>query len=60
MAYATLRTNSACGGGTQSILAVYDIRNIANPVQKTFRNLQEPYGLGFADTCLCDISWHST
>ncbi len=52
VAYATLRTNSACGGGTQSILAVYDIRNIANPIQKTFRNLQEPYGLGFADTCL--------
>ena len=52
VAYATLRTNSACGGGPQSILAVYDIRNITNPVQKTFRNLQEPYGLGFADTCL--------
>ena len=52
VAYATLRTNSVCGRGTQSILAVYDIRNIANPIQKTFRNLQEPYGLGFADTCL--------
>ena len=52
VAYATLRTNSACGGWIQSILAVYDIKNIANPVQKTFRNLQHPYGLGFADTCL--------
>ncbi len=52
VAYATLRTNSACGGGTQSILAVYDIRDIQNPVQKTFRPLQEPYGLGFADSAL--------
>jgi hypothetical protein len=52
VAYATLRSNSACGGGTQSILAVYDIRDIQNPIQKTFLTLQEPYGLGFADSAL--------
>ena len=52
VAYATLRTNNQCGGGPQSILAVYDIRNIQNPVQKTFVNLSEPYGLGFADSTL--------
>jgi hypothetical protein len=52
VAYATLRTNSICGGGVQSILAVYDIRDIVNPVQKTSLPLQEPYGLGYSDTCL--------
>lgn len=52
VAYATLRTNSACGGGPQSILAVYDVKNIQNPIQKTFLNITEPYGLGFADSTL--------
>jgi hypothetical protein len=52
VAYATIRTNSSCGGGVQSILAVYDIKDIQNPIQKTFRPLQEPYGLGFADSAL--------
>jgi hypothetical protein len=52
VAYATLRTNTSCGGGVQSILAVYDIKDIQNPIQKTFRPIQEPYGLGFADSAL--------
>jgi hypothetical protein len=52
VAFATLRTNSSCGGGVQSILAVYDIKDVLNPVQRTFLPLQEPYGLGFSDTCL--------
>jgi len=55
VAFATLRTNGPCGG-TQSILAVYDIRNISNPVQKASYPLSEPYGLGYSDTVLyvCD------
>ena len=55
VAFATLRTNGACGG-TQSILAVYDIRDIARPVQRASFPLSEPYGLGYSDTVLyvCD------
>lgn len=55
VAYATLRTNGACGG-TRSILAVYDMTDIANPVQKTAINVVEPYGLGLQNDALyvCD------
>lgn len=55
VAYATLRTNGPCGG-RQSILAVFDIKDISNPVQKSFFQIGEPYGLGYVDTALyvCD------
>lgn len=55
VAYATLRTNGPCGG-SQSILAVYDIKDITKPVQRNFVNVSEPYGLGYSDTTLyvCD------
>ncbi len=55
VAYATLRTNGPCGG-VQSVLATYDIRDIANPIQKFSNNVMEPYGLGYADSTLyvCD------
>ena len=55
VAYATLRTNSSCGG-TQSILAAYDIKDITNPIQRATYPVSEPYGLGYADTALyvCD------
>lgn len=55
VAYATLRTNGFCGG-TQSILAAYDIKDITKPVQKGSYPVSEPYGLGYADTALyvCD------
>jgi hypothetical protein len=55
VAYATLRTNGPCGG-TQSILAVYDIKDIANPIQREAYPVAEPYGLGYADSALyvCD------
>lgn len=55
VAYATLRTNGPCGG-TGSILAVYDITNISNPVQKNMVALNEPYGLGYSGNTLyvCD------
>lgn len=55
VAFATLRTNGPCGG-TQSILAVYDIKNITQPVQRATYPLGEPYGLGYSDTVLyvCD------
>jgi hypothetical protein len=55
VAFATLRSSAACGG-FQSILAVYDIKDIANPVQKMSLPLNEPRGLGYADTVLyvCD------
>jgi len=51
VAYATLRTNSECGG-TQSILAVYDIKDVLNPVQRNALPVSEPYGLGYADNTL--------
>jgi hypothetical protein len=55
VAYATLRTNGPCGG-SQSILAVYDIKDITKPVQRSFVAVTEPYGLGYSDTALyvCD------
>lgn len=55
VAYATLRTNGPCGG-IESILAVYDIRNITAPVQVNSYGVFEPYGLGYADNALyvCD------
>jgi hypothetical protein len=55
VAFATLRTNGPCGG-TQSILAAYDITDITNPVQKSSYPVYEPYGLGYSDTALyvCD------
>jgi hypothetical protein len=57
VAFATLRTNGLCGG-TTSILAVYDIKNITNPVQKSSYPLMEPYGLGYENNTLyvCDKS----
>jgi hypothetical protein len=56
VAYATLRTNNSCGGGIQSILAVYDIRDELNPVQIGQYPLFEPYGLGYIDSAVyvCD------
>ena len=55
VAYATLRTNGQCGG-TQSILAVYDIKDIKHPVQKSAYPVSEPYGLGYNNNVLyvCD------
>jgi hypothetical protein len=55
VAFATLRSNGPCGG-VQSILAIYDIKDISKPIQKAFVNMQEPYGLGYSDTALyvCD------
>ena len=55
VAFATLRAGTACGG-FQSILAVYDITNIASPVQKANYMLNQPRGLGYSDTVLyvCD------
>lgn len=55
VAYATLRTSGPCGG-MGSILAVYDIRDIKNPIPKASVDLGEPYGLGYRDSALyvCD------
>lgn len=55
VAYATLRTNGPCGG-TQSILAVYNIKDVTNPVQATSVPVGEPYGLGYTGNTLyvCD------
>jgi hypothetical protein len=55
VAYATLRMNGTCGG-IQSILAVYDIRDVLAPVQVYQVPVSEPYGLGYADNALyvCD------
>ena len=57
VAFATLRTNGPCGG-MQSMLAVYDIKDITKPVQKATYPVQEPYGLGYQDNTLfvCDKS----
>lgn len=55
VAYATLRTNGVCGG-TNSILAVYDITDIKSPVQRNAISVSEPYGLGYSGNVLyvCD------
>jgi hypothetical protein len=55
VAYATLRTNGPCGGISSQLVA-FDIHDIMNPVQKAFLTVNEPYGLGYADTVLyvCD------
>lgn len=55
VAFATLRTNGSCGG-TQSILAVYDIKDVTRPVQKGSYLINEPYGLGYSNDVLyvCD------
>lgn len=57
VAYATLRTNGPCGG-VASQLVSFDIKDIMNPVQKSNVFINEPYGLGYADTTLyvCDKS----
>lgn len=55
VAYATLRTNGPCGG-TASVLAVYDIKDVKNPVQRKTIMVGEPYGLGYSGNTLyvCD------
>lgn len=55
VAYATLRTNGACGG-TASILAVYDVKDVLHPVQVHSEPVTEPYGLGYSGNALyvCD------
>lgn len=55
VAYATLRSGTDCGG-IQSILAVFDIKNITAPVQRFTYTLAAPRGLGYSDTILyvCD------
>ncbi|MGN6530815.1 MAG: LVIVD repeat-containing protein [Ginsengibacter sp.] len=55
VAFATLRTNGPCGG-SQSVLAVYNIKDITNPVQVTTYPVGEPYGLGYSGDILyvCD------
>ncbi len=55
VAFATLRANGPCGG-TGSILAVYDIKDILHPVQKAQYSVVEPYGLGYSGNVLyvCD------
>jgi hypothetical protein len=55
VAFATLRTNGPCGG-TQSILAIYDVKDVTNPIQKGTYNVTEPYGLGYSNDVLyvCD------
>ena len=57
VAFATLRTNGPCGG-VQSILAVFDIKDITKPVQRASYPVSEPYGLGYQDNTLyvCDKS----
>jgi len=51
VAYATLRTNGPCGG-TQSILAVYNITDVLHPLSVLQVPVPEPYGLGYADNAL--------
>jgi hypothetical protein len=55
VAYATLRVNAQCGG-VQSILAVYDVKDILNPIQRKALFVSEPYGLGYKENVLyvCD------
>ncbi len=54
VAYATLRMNiTGCGSSrTSSILAVYDIKDPANPVEKATLGMISPIGLDYSDTIL--------
>jgi hypothetical protein len=56
VAYATLRTGGECGGA-QSVLAVFNIKEVTKPVQVTTVPVSEPYGLGYAGNTLyvCDF-----
>jgi hypothetical protein len=53
--YSTLNTSGPCGG-TQSRLAVYDIKDITKPILKVTLPLSNPGGLGISDSALyvCD------
>ena len=49
--YSTLKGNSSCGPATSG-LYVYDVRNLNTPVFKKLINLNDPVGLGLADSAL--------
>jgi hypothetical protein len=55
VAFATLNVSGPCGG-SQSLLVVYDIRNLEQPRKVEQQLLSQPYGLGYSDTVLyvCD------
>ena len=55
VAYATLRASGPCGG-TQSVLAVYNIEDVTNPIEVFTYPVSEPYGLGYSGDVLyvCD------
>jgi hypothetical protein len=57
VAYATLRSSGPCGG-VQSILAVYDVKDITNPKEVYQVPVTEPYGLGYTGNVLyvCNIN----
>ena len=54
VAYATLRTGSnGCRGWREnSVLAVYDVKDVTKPTEKATIPIDEPYGLGYSDTVL--------
>lgn len=51
VAYATLRSSGPCGG-VQSILAVYDVKDITKPKEVYQVQVLEPYGLGYTGNAL--------
>ncbi len=55
VAFATLNTAGPCGG-SQSVLVVYDIKDITNPIQRAVYPVSQPYGLGYENDVLyvCD------
>ena len=55
VAYATLNSSGPCGG-SQSVLVVYNIKNIGSPLLEATLPLTAPYGLGMKDNALyvCD------
>lgn len=57
VAYATLNGWGPCGG-MESLLVVYNIKNLAQPIKMTTRQLTTPSGLAFRDSVLyvCDGS----
>jgi hypothetical protein len=50
-AYATLNASGPCSG-SQSVLVVYDIKDISKPKLKTTFPLNAPHGLGIKDSAL--------
>lgn len=51
VSFVTLRSGTACGTAKAG-LYVYDVKNLSQPIEKSYVSLTAPYGLGLTDTTL--------